>query len=45
MLNNIEYLTKHQKQQLHLNLIQSVKWLQAEYIVANLRNDPNDLPF
>lgn len=45
MLNNIEYLTKHQKQQLHLNLIQSVKWLQAEYIVANLKNDPDDLPF
>lgn len=45
MLNKIEYLTDAQKQQLHSNLIQFIRWLQTEYIVADLRNSPNDLPF
>lgn len=45
MLNKITYLTEDQQQLIHYNLIKSIKWLQTEIILANLRNSPEELPF
>lgn len=46
MLNNLEnYVRKEDRVLLHNNLIFAIKWLRTEYIVANLRNSPNELPF